>query len=679
MRFHISPVLRLIACAAVAAALWLSHGASPGFATLSGSTFESNDGNLVVNTAGNEDWANAPNLTKATDTPSGSTDSSFTMGAKEDDLSPGVGDGSVPPNKNDLKNFYTSNEFVGGNNFLYVAFTRAATSGSADIDFEINHLFTPSDATTGDPVTPLNRSAGDALFQFIFPGGGGPITALEIWRWAPDTTSVASGGFFTGVCLVKKAPPCWSDPSTPNSSQFEGDSNTVAVSNPLDPNCIGNCLATATFGEAAINLTGTGIFPSGTCSHFGAAWAKSRAADSGSSDLKDLIAPQAVNISNCGTVIIRKATVPSGTTDKFTFTPSSGLSSTTFQLADGGSKEYDNVPQGSYTVSENDPSTVGTLGYDLTKIDCSASTGTGTGGTGDVSTRTASITVQPGGIADCTFTNTERGHIIVKKVTDPSGSSQTFHFSASYNSTGFDLTDQQTNDSGGLLPGSSNTYSVTETGVTGWDLTSASCDNSSGTLSGSTLSGITVSAGGTTTCTFNNRARGTIDVLKVDDANSDATLASKLSGATFTLYNDNAPTGSFGAEDTSTGLTCTTGSNGHCTTQFTNIVPGNYCLAETTTPSGYDTASPQCFTLGSGGSVTETFVNPRKFKVIVLVCRDSDNSLYPSTVTVDGAQKTSLNTGGGGTISDSALCSLGGAAYDGKHFGDHPANVNIPQ
>jgi hypothetical protein len=33
---------------------------SPGLANLTGSTFEGNDGNLVVNTAGNHDWVNAP-------------------------------------------------------------------------------------------------------------------------------------------------------------------------------------------------------------------------------------------------------------------------------------------------------------------------------------------------------------------------------------------------------------------------------------------------------------------------------------------------------------------------------------------------------------------------------------------------------------------------------------------
>jgi hypothetical protein len=47
-------------------------------------------------------------------------------------------------------------------------------------------------------------------------------------------------------------------------------------------------------------------------------------------------------------------------------------------------------------------------------------------------------------------------------------------------------------------------------------------------------------------------------------------------------------------------------------------------------------------------------------------------------VTVDGVNKTSLAPGGGGTITDASLCGLGGASYDNKAVGNHPANVNIP-
>jgi uncharacterized surface anchored protein len=63
----------------------------------------------------------------------------------------------------------------------------------------------------------------------------------------------------------------------------------------------------STFGEAGINLTGSGIFGSGECEHFGSAYLKSRSSgNSFTSELKDFIAPVPVNITNCGTVNIHK-------------------------------------------------------------------------------------------------------------------------------------------------------------------------------------------------------------------------------------------------------------------------------------------------------------------------------------------------------------------------------------
>ncbi|TAP43034.1 prealbumin-like fold domain-containing protein [Arthrobacter sp. S39] len=169
---------------------------------------------------------------------------------------------------------------------------------------------------------------------------------------------------------------------------------------------------------------------------------------------------------------------------------------------------------------------------------------------------------------------------------------------------------------------------------------------------------------------------GNIDVLKTDDDSP----ASPLAGAVFTLYNDAAPVG--GTFDPATDLavtpatTCTTGADGKCS--FTQVLAGNYWVVETTTPAGHDTAAPQAVTLVGGATVSLTFVDPRDFKIIVLVCKEADNSLYSSQVTVDGVNKDSLATAPSG-LTAAQLCGLGGAAYDDKSYGDHPANVNIPQ
>src|SRR5262249_4702583 len=105
--------------------------------TLPGSTFEI-DGNLIVNGgAGALDWANAPQLQTATDMPQGQTDNSFGQGTKENTAVPSVVDGSIPNNKSDLTHFYVASEASAANHiFMYLAWERANTLGTANIDFE---------------------------------------------------------------------------------------------------------------------------------------------------------------------------------------------------------------------------------------------------------------------------------------------------------------------------------------------------------------------------------------------------------------------------------------------------------------------------------------------------------------------------------------------------------------
>ncbi len=88
------------------------------------------------------------------------------------------------------------------------------------------------------------------------------------------------------------------------------------------------------------------------------------------------------------------------------------------------------------------------------------------------------------------------GKIIVEKQTDPDGSSQSFHFDASYDANGFNLTDGQSHSSGNLEPG---TYSVSEDLPEDWTQLSAACDD------GSDPSAIHLGANETVTCLFRNR------------------------------------------------------------------------------------------------------------------------------------------------------------------------------
>ncbi|MGN6574517.1 MAG: prealbumin-like fold domain-containing protein, partial [Nocardioides sp.] len=341
-------------------------------ANLTGSTFESTDGNLVVTNAGNFDWENAPNRESGVELASGKGDNSLGQGAKEDLVNTTVVNGSIPPNKSDLTRFYIANEKANGDEFMYLAWERTNTLGSANMDFEINKLAQP-DLTTPGAKT-LNRSLGDLLVRFDFSNGGStPTLTLVKWITAP-TGSVSD-------CYKNQTLPCWG--ALPDDDELDGvddeqidlshagfadgSINAVTVAEPV----AGGNLAAATFGEAAINMTDAGVFEAGECTSFGSAYLKSRSSDAFDAELKDFVAPQAIDINNCGGLTIRKVTV--GGQGTFDYT-SNSLDPDTFSLtttaagdagADDTGTAYQGILAGTYDVTETAQD-----GWTLTDISC---------------------------------------------------------------------------------------------------------------------------------------------------------------------------------------------------------------------------------------------------------------------------------------------------------------------
>jgi hypothetical protein len=348
-------------------------------ANLSGSTFEGNDGNLTVNTAGNADWVNAPNRVRGDDLASGTSDNSFGQGTKEDDPNVSVVTGSIPPQKSDLTRFYVGSEFANSSNYLYLAWERSNVLGSANMDFEINKLAQPNLTTTG-PKT-LNRSAGDLLITFDFGGSGSPVLGLLKW--------VTSGA--TSQCFSANALPCWGNRVNLSAAgEAEGAVNSVTVNDPI----ANVSLPAGTFGEAAVNLTAAGVFPTGTCTAFGSTFLKSRSSASFPAEVKDFVAPQPVNISNCGTIVVNKVTENGNAT--FGYTTTGGLSPSTFTLQGGDTRTYGpgTVLPGTYTVTEDTPLP---SGWTFKTLTCT------TGGA--VNGQVATITMTPGATITCTYTN----------------------------------------------------------------------------------------------------------------------------------------------------------------------------------------------------------------------------------------------------------------------------------
>jgi hypothetical protein len=262
------------------------------------------------------------------------------------------------------------------------------------------------------------------------------------------------------------------------------------------------------------------------------------------------------------------------------------------------------------------------------------------------------------------------GRIIIDKVTDPNPdpTNTSFDFTLTGGPSNlneqFSLTNAATPFSIEVFAGSG--YSAAETVPAGWTLESATCDDNS------PVTNIDVAVGETVTCTFTDKTRGSVLIHKQDDAGN------ALEGAVFTLFVDNPPLNGaapHGAEDTTTGKTCTTGADGNCT--IGDVVPGQYWVVETTGVPNHDPAPDQNITVGAGQTVGPlTFINPREHVVIVLVCHQGTNTLAASDVVNGGDSGTTLASPPAG-LTEAQLCALGGARFEDQPHGDKTLVVDV--
>lgn len=499
-------------------------------ANLAGSTFEGSDGNLVVNTAGNTDWANAPSRVRGDDLPSGGTDNAFGQGTKEDDANVSVVTGSIPPQKSDLTRFYVANEFVSGSNFLYLAWERTNVLGSANMDFEINQAAQPNLTSTG-PKT-LVRTAGDILITFDFTNGGGnPVLGLLKW--------VTSGN--KSQCFSANSVPCWGNRVDLSAAGFaEGQVNAGTVTDPI----ANVSLPGLTFGEAAVNLTAAGVFPPGTCEAFGSAFLKSRSSASFPAEVKDFVAPQPINVSNCGTIVVKKVTQPSPdpTDTSFGFTLTGGPSALnkSFSLKNGGSNTTLNVFVGSgYAAAETVPAN-----WQLVSATC------------DDASPVTNISVSPNEVVTCTFTNQlQTGAIRVTKNRKHAAAGPGDHAHAGVSFTVNGQT-KQTNASGvacfdGLTMGS---YTVHETVPAGYHVDANDKQ---------------VTVDNTATCADDPYGGESVSFLNTPLSDISASVNSQVDGGT-------ASTIACVDGDGNTVASGSTGANGDGSASATDLEPGTY-------------------------------------------------------------------------------------------------------
>lgn len=405
------------------------------------SGFEAADGNLNPESPIDFDWnsfapttwtGTAPNrvttrslsgwaLTGLEDAQATTSDDGFAGGTKQDQNCASV-IASKAPNKDDLERVYIASNLVnvsaeGGvepHVFLTLGWVRIpqnTTSASAHIAFEFNKGTTQCPG--GSKL--VQRSAGDMLIVYDFEGGtSAPVITLRRW-------------VISGACEISSnRAPCWGPAANLTTLGFaEAQVNVASVGNVTDeigPNGT-ETLRLVEFGEAGIDLTAAGVFSPTVCEAFGSAFAVSRSSgNSGTAQMKDIVGPGEVNITNCGGVIIRKRTSPSPdpTNTSFGFTTSGGLSPSSFALKNGESRDFGTgIPSGTYSVTESDPSP----NFTLSNIDCSASDlSHGSTVTTNPTTRSVDISLKPLDTIDCTFTNTlQQGAIRIEKTSTKGG------------------------------------------------------------------------------------------------------------------------------------------------------------------------------------------------------------------------------------------------------------------
>jgi hypothetical protein len=593
-------------------------------ASLAGSNFEIDiDANLKVDDAAPSiDWA-AVNEIRRSDALTGRNDDSYAGGAKEDDTCPGTTTGSIPNNKSDLLNFgaYVEPE-VGGPGFLNLFWTRVQEpSGTTLMDFELNQ----SSTDCGNGVNRV-RTVGDLLIEYRIEQGGA-IAALKVREWTGSMWGPA-------VDLTAAAQAA----GTINSSSIPAaDSDGLTTTGSVSPR---------TFGEAQLDLDF--IFDEGTCESFGSAFLKSRASDSFTSQLKDFIKPVPINITNCGTVIIRKQTnpdedpnvTPFGYTKSFSTDPATD---NTFSLTDDGVETFSNVLFGSgYTVTED----VIPAGWDFQSVDCSASSGV----TPSINGPTVTFSIDNAAdVLDCTYTNRARGTIVVEKITDDGQGSFSFTSSTlvpaafTLTTTGEGAGGKDSRTFSDLPPG---TYDVAETVPAGWNLVSSTCSD------GSDPGSIGLSGGETVTCTFHDaRERGAILITKTRKHAAGGSGDQPHAGVVFTITGGSLPSG---------GATVTTGADGKACLDglVLSSFVGNYTVTETV-PAGYHASQAAQTvsvttesTCGDGNEAGVSFANTPLTNVTVSVDSQVSGGTA-STITCESQTASTDPTGDGSlTLSD---------------------------
>ena len=305
-------------------------------------------GNMIVDTAGNNDWATV-SFTHLADAAASNGDDSFTPGQKQDTTCPTV-EGHKNPPKDDFTDIasFTEVNATTGDTYLYGATIRYTSNGNASENIELKQ---GTGGLCPGSTTLLARVAGDKLIAIDYLGGGSAVQ-FHVLTW------VTSGACFVGSHTA----PCWGATvlDLTGSGFAEGGVNATAITAADNP--ISNvALVAGQFAEFGINLAGAGIIPSGSCKSFSQTVWESRASGSSFvSSTKD-ITIEDKDINNCASVSVIKLGSDGGSQAGAVFTlyPGSDTTGTPIGsctvLADGTCSDpsFVDLDPGTYTIDES--------------------------------------------------------------------------------------------------------------------------------------------------------------------------------------------------------------------------------------------------------------------------------------------------------------------------------------
>ncbi len=282
----------------------------------------------------------------------------------------------------------------------------------------------------------------------------------------------------------------------------------------------------------------------------------------------------------------------------FSYATTGALDPSAFQLTDGASRLFSDVPAGQYSVTETAPSAP----WVFDSVSCGTVEGSGT--SVQIDGAAVSITLGLLGNVECTYVNKRKPLVRVVKATVPTSDPGKFDLKIN----GTTLADDVGNGGDtGFTEVSPGQVTVSETAGTGTSLASyvskVECDSGKGSAEPGTSHSFSVAYGEKVTCTITNAGKPTLTVIKHvinDDGGTKvaAHFAISVSGT-------NPDPASFpGAEAPGTSV---------------SIEPGSYEVTEVEAP-GYDaTYSEACSeTLAAGESATCTITNDDRAATLIV-------------------------------------------------------------